>query len=428
MCCMVSAAPVTQNISYQGMLTNAAGNPLTGTYTVTFNLYEALTGGSTHATDTHAVQASKGLYNTQITTDPLFFDGRAFWLGVKVGSDPEMTPRQELRPVPYALSLRPGAMITSSDSWPVLNLVNYGIDGNALNAYTSGSYSDGVDVYTTGKDSIGVRVMTVNTSSSGVVVSTWGYTSDGVNVSTGGDYSYGVVASTTGFNSHGVVAQTTGSYSSGVSAYTNGSNSKGLYAYTNGPGSYGVSAETTGTNSQAVHGHSTQDIGVGGYSDNYYGVYGHTTRSDQKYGIYTPDYLYAKGTQVPAADVAEYMLVSENVSPGTVLIIGKGGILQPSVKEYDTHVAGIVSTAPGVSLGTKEAGNPGEALIAVAGKVPCKVDASKGPIDEGDLLTTSDNPGYAMKATNPQIGTILGKAMGTLESGTGTIEVLVTLQ
>jgi hypothetical protein len=33
-----------------------------------------------------------------------------------------------------------------------------------------------------------------------------------------------------------------------------------------------------------------------------------------------------------------------------------------------------------------------------------------------------------MKATNPQIGTILGKAMGTLESGTGTIEVLVTLQ
>jgi len=33
-----------------------------------------------------------------------------------------------------------------------------------------------------------------------------------------------------------------------------------------------------------------------------------------------------------------------------------------------------------------------------------------------------------MKATDPKIGTILGKAMGTLESGTGTIEVIVTLQ
>jgi hypothetical protein len=185
-----------------------------------------------------------------------------------------------------------------------------------------------------------------------------------------------------------------------------------------------------------VQGYSVQDIGVGGYSDNYYGVYGHTNRSDQKYGIYTPDYLYAKGTQVPAADVAEYMQVAENVTPGTVLVIGKGGVLKPSLTAYDTHVAGIVSTQPGVSLGTKENGNPGEVQIAVAGKVPCKVDASNGPIEEGDLLTTSSRPGYAMKAEPTMIngrgfypdGTILGKAMGTLESGTGTIEVLVTLQ
>ena len=33
-----------------------------------------------------------------------------------------------------------------------------------------------------------------------------------------------------------------------------------------------------------------------------------------------------------------------------------------------------------------------------------------------------------MKATNPQIGTILGKALEPLDSGTGVIEVLVTLQ
>ena len=153
-----------------------------------------------------------------------------------------------------------------------------------------------------------------------------------------------------------------------------------------------------------------------------------STNVPNGYGIYTPNYIYAKGTKIPNADVAEYMPVTENVTAGTVMVIGDDGKLQPSTTAYDTGVAGIVSTSPGVTLGTKNNGNPGEQIIAVAGRVPCKVDASNGPIHPRDLLTTSDKPGYAMKATDPKVGTILGKAMGTLESGTGTIEVLVTLQ
>jgi hypothetical protein len=119
-----------------------------------------------------------------------------------------------------------------------------------------------------------------------------------------------------------------------------------------------------------------------------------------------------------------------------VVVIGEEGILVPSSLAYDTKVAGIVSTAPGVTLGSDTNGNDGSALIALSGRVPCRVDASYGAIHPGDLLTTSDTPGYAMKAEPTIIngrgfypdGTILGKAMGTLESGTGTIEVLVTLQ
>jgi hypothetical protein len=271
-------------------------------------------------------------------------------------------------------------------------------------------------VGTSGANSYGVNAFTTNTNSRGVNVSTSGTDSDGVHVQT------------SGLDSEGVIAYTSGDAAEAIYGSTTGTTSDGVHVVTSGPGSYGVRARTTGTNSQGVQGYSVQDIGVGGYSDNYYAVYGHTNRSDQKYGIYTPDYLYAKGTQVPAADVAEYMQVAENVTPGTVLVIGKGGVLRPSLTAYDTHVAGIVSTQPGVSLGTKENGNPGEAQIAVAGKVPCKVDASNGPIEEGDLLTTSSRPGYAMKATDPKIGTVLGKAMGSLESGTGTIEVIVTLQ
>lgn len=123
-----------------------------------------------------------------------------------------------------------------------------------------------------------------------------------------------------------------------------------------------------------------------------------------------------------------YIPVSEDFSPGTVLVIGDDGRLGVTSTAYDTRVAGIISTEPGVSLGTNEGGNPGEAQVAIAGRVPCKVDASNGPIRPGDLLTTSERPGYAMNATDPKIGTVPGKAMGSLEGGTGVIEVIVTLQ
>ena len=57
--------------------------------------------------------------------------------------------------------------------------------------------------------------------------------------------------------------------------------------------------------------------------------------------------------------------------------------------------------------------------------MPCKVDAGFGAIRPGDLLTTSPTPGHAMRVDDPQPGTILGKALETLEAGTGEIRVLV---
>ena len=59
-----------------------------------------------------------------------------------------------------------------------------------------------------------------------------------------------------------------------------------------------------------------------------------------------------------------------------------------------------------------------------------KVDASFGPIHAGDMLVSSSNAGYAMKATDKSqaFGAVIGKALGDLDSGTGTIPVLVTLK
>jgi hypothetical protein len=68
--------------------------------------------------------------------------------------------------------------------------------------------------------------------------------------------------------------------------------------------------------------------------------------------------------------------------------------------------------------------------MAMIGIVPTKVTAENGPIHRGDLLVTSSKSGYAMKGTDRSrmLGAVIGKAMGSLDSGTGTIEVLVTLQ
>lgn len=105
---IAGASPaVPQMINYQGRLTDASGNPLNGTYSITFKLYSVGTGGSAIWTETHSnVNVSNGLFNVLLgSTTPLDaskFTGTTY-LGVTVGSDPEMTPRQRLVSVPYAL-------------------------------------------------------------------------------------------------------------------------------------------------------------------------------------------------------------------------------------------------------------------------------------------------------------------------------------
>jgi hypothetical protein len=58
----------------------------------------------------------------------------------------------------------------------------------------------------------------------------------------------------------------------------------------------------------------------------------------------------------------------------------------------------------------------------------CKVDATEAPIRVGDLLTSSANPGHARKAAAPKLGTIIGKALEPLDTGTGYISVFVNIQ
>ncbi len=136
------------------------------------------------------------------------------------------------------------------------------------------------------------------------------------------------------------------------------------------------------------------------------------------------------------ADLAEpFAMSGDTVQPGAVVVIDpdQPGRLKLSTSAYDHKVAGIVSGAggvqPGISMIQTEKLEGGR-NVALSGRVYALVDATKNPVEPGDLLTTSDTPGHAMKAVNPMEaqGAILGKAMTPLKGGRGLVLVLVTLQ
>lgn len=155
------------------------------------------------------------------------------------------------------------------------------------------------------------------------------------------------------------------------------------------------------------------------------------------YGSIRADGSITGGSVIGATyqDVAEWVPVPETLQAGTVVVLNaaNGNEVMPSTTAYDTTVAGVVSEHPGIILGK---GGPDKAQVATTGRVKVKVDATRASIRVGDLLVTSDVAGTAMKSEPIEIngrrfhqpGTIIGKALEPLASGTGEILVLLSLQ
>ncbi len=122
-------------------------------------------------------------------------------------------------------------------------------------------------------------------------------------------------------------------------------------------------------------------------------------------------------------DVAEWV-PGPALPPGTVVVAHGSNRAMASDKAYDTRVIGVVSDRPAVLLGERGADT---IKVAHSGRVRVKVVA---PVATGDLLVSSSHPGLAMRSAPHQVrpGTILGKALESLEQGHGAILMLVTLQ
>jgi hypothetical protein len=105
------AVNIPNSISYQGRLTDAGGNPINGTVTITFRIYSVPTGGiALWSSGPQSVVVASGQFSVDLgaspmpAVDPSVFTDSTTWLGTAVAADPEMIPRTKLNSVPYAFT------------------------------------------------------------------------------------------------------------------------------------------------------------------------------------------------------------------------------------------------------------------------------------------------------------------------------------
>ncbi len=197
--------------------------------------------------------------------------------------------------------------------------------------------------------------------------------------------------------------------------------------------SYGVYAEASGTNAKVYGVYATASNGVplyvqgraiitGGVSA------GHITdrfinRSGQR--LRTGDVVKLKGTPIARFSgennkipIAEVTLADRENDSKVIGIVDSEAIPGPDTPDTRVGADDPTFVEDGSELD----------VVILGAYAHCKVDATETPIEVGDLLTSSNNPGHAKKATDPKLGSIIGKALEPLATGTGYIAVFVNIQ
>lgn len=383
-------ATVAEAITYQGQLTDANGNPLEGNHSMRFILYDDDVGGSAvFDSGEQTVNVADGLFNVSLPVPQSAFNGQALWLSIVVEGQ-FLSPRQPLTPAPYALSVRPGAVVaqdTAGDGLTVQNVAT----GAAVRAESSHA----------------------GLSAQGANFAVRGQNSGGANGTGYGGY----FESTTGvgvFGSTAAVPSTTNPLPAGV---------------------YGLSENGAG-----VYGEAGGPFAWAGYFDGNVRVDGSLVISDSLFANDKAGYLF----DIALNDGEEPLARGDVVVVKGVTDAVMGDIPVPLVhkaeSEASTGVIGVVDKMyvedeAGRRRMEERAAAAGEyvSIVTVGAFSAINVDATYGAIAPGDLLVSSPTPGHAMKAgatdsEGPHTGAIIGKALSALEDGTGAVAVMVSLQ
>jgi hypothetical protein len=451
-------------INYQGILTNDLGQPLEGPFDLTFRIYADESGGTALWIETHTtVAVDRGVFNVVLGGTAAFpanlFSVTQRWLGITVGSDPELAPRQRFTSVPWAM--RSTVADTAIFSLSGGSGAGWALSGDNMYATVPGNVGIG---QTAPAKKLHVGSHTVPNSEGMIRLSSRSGTQ-------GSNRTWDIGVPETDADTSGP------GYSFIINDTNNDTEADFMIKY--GTGNVGIGTVTPGArldivrptgSSVPVARWNTLTTMPGGLIINTSMTFdgssidvttplttpalrlNHTAAGNVllaggggNVGIGTSSpaaKLEVAGTarvavlEIAGADLAEKFPVSGQSEPGTVVVIDpdRPGALRPSQLGYDSRVAGVVSGAGGLSVGavlghcTPE---PDAQPIALSGRVWTWCDATEHAIEPGDLLTTSGRPGHAMKAVDPSRahGAVLGKAMSHLARGeTGLVLVLINLQ
>lgn len=325
---LISAAPAWyEQLNYQGQLTDSAGSPVAdGSYSITFGIYDASSGGTLIWTETqNPVTVNRGLFNVILgSVNPIALGSYGtgnLYLGINVNSNGEMSPRQQLLPAVYAMNAQ------QLGGQPVGSAPNNIVALDATGKIPAGLVNGGsVSVPLNLSGSLSGSILSANNASSGIAVSAT--TNSNANAAVYGEGArYGGVFRTND-NVNGIALQAQGPgaaqvnlvdkvnnaqvYATAAGSATlpvlgvntnasgTGIGGSGGYIGVSGTGnSYGVygngAAGGTGvygtSSGYGVYGNSTSSLGVYGYSGGNYGVYG----SGPSYGVYGTGYTNGGG-------------------------------------------------------------------------------------------------------------------------------------
>lgn len=358
--------------TYQGEL-RVSGAPANGEFDLQFELFDAESGGiPLGAVAVDDVPVANGVLSVPVDFGFLPFDGQARWLeigvrdGASTGGFQGLAPRQSVTPAPYALHAVTAEMVATTPA-----------HDHVGETWTANEPFEMLDVRNTNTE--------------------FGRALRG--------QAAGTVAAIYGINSP------TDGTGAGVEGATNGTG-PGLRAYSR----LGAALD--------VRSFSSSNI-IDAYT-------GANATSNLRFRVTSAGNVTADGSFTGGgADVAEFIDHHGELFPGDVIGIASDGRFELVYEAQSTKVAGVVTTAPGLLMNATDDRttlDDGPAL-ALAGRVPVNVTDEGGPIRPGDLLVSAPTPGHAMRAPDsPRAGTVIGKALGHLESGTGRVEILVMLR
>ena len=130
--------------------------------------------------------------------------------------------------------------------------------------------------------------------------------------------------------------------------------------------------------------------------------------------------VFAKATSAQYADLAEMYVADADYTPGTVVSFGGEHEVTVSGVNSDKRIAGVISTNPSYVMNATQSGDHVVA-VALTGRVPTRVT---GAVAKGDMMV-SNGDGTARAESNPQVGSVIGKALENFAGESGIIEVVV---